>query len=740
LNYSTTDEHHPTSVDDVMVERSRLAFRLHDTFVRGDRLAMLLVVLWPFAFLWPYTLRQISVGNDFVYLYWQYKAHLLAAVSSGHFPLWSPTESAGYPFFSNPYAQPFYPLNVIYLLFYALLGNFSTWHYTLFTIMALSIFGAGLLLWLRLLGFSRSIACTAVVIALMSLKLTETLRFPNAAHSAAWMPWLLFGVTLAAHGRHLLTGSLIFAAATLLVLTAGYPYYVIYTAFLVGPYVLAMLIPASRSAFLGIPKEQQTGSFRLLLAIVAAFAVPAAIASPWLIHVGALLSQTVDRATPIFAFATAHRFTLQSTIGSWIFPPAAPMEGWYYFGMTATLLIGSYLCCVVAGRGMASRHRAIALMIVFWAMFVIYFTWGSDSVLFTAAWRYLPVVNQMRVWARLNIVLVPALACLLALSLQYVVSLLESPDQKPPPGARTFFIALIVLSVAGLGAQAYMAENHVFDYYWLNAFKAPTINWGELKGFARFLSHRLDPLFFCVMTVVAAACLLGFPIAAQRRPLSIRTRPFLVAVLAVSVVDLFYVANFQWPYPFYRLSISKGRVGDLVSQGMGRPRSLVGNSVDVVSHAHNVGILDNWNFARHAAFFARFFDTAGVPRPAASPTEIAAAKRLFGADERAQRIFFSSQIDFTSPIDFIADTDAMAAQQDQAMAVAFYDGDVLRLNVRTDRPAWLSVIDNWDPNWRASVDGQAVPIALLFGSYKAVHIDTPGEHVVTFSYRPSLLP
>src|SRR5207244_11683366 len=95
-----------------------------------------------------------------------------------------------------------------------------------------------------------------------------------------------------------------------------------------------------------------------------AFTIAAAIALPWLLHVMALLNQTRGRATPNFAFASKYKFGLVDTVGSWIYPPAASMEGWYYYGMTVALLIATYLCCLPMRSFGFERHRGIALWIV----------------------------------------------------------------------------------------------------------------------------------------------------------------------------------------------------------------------------------------------------------------------------------------------------------------------------------------------------------------------------------------
>jgi hypothetical protein len=110
----------------------------------NDRGYIIAIVVWPFIFLGLYTSNSVGIGNDFGQLYYVYKVYLLSMWNDGHFPLWSPTESGGYPFFSNPFAQAFYPLNVLYFAYYKFFGRLSPWDYQLLTILGISIFGAGL--------------------------------------------------------------------------------------------------------------------------------------------------------------------------------------------------------------------------------------------------------------------------------------------------------------------------------------------------------------------------------------------------------------------------------------------------------------------------------------------------------------------------------------------------------------------------------------------------------------------
>jgi hypothetical protein len=63
-----------------------------------------------------------------------------------------------------------------------------------------------------------------------------------------------------------------------------------------------------------------------------------------------------------------------------------------------------------------------------------------------------------------------------------------------------------------------------------------------------------------------------------------------------------------------------------------------------------------------------------------------------------------------------------------------------RVEIRTESasPAYAVLLDAWDPAWRASVDGTAVPLLRANGAFRAVRVE-PGVHRVTMTYRPATL-
>jgi hypothetical protein len=88
-----------------------------------------LVFIWPVIYLFPYFFiikgNYLSIGSDFIECYYNYKAYLLAELINLRIPLWSPAEAAGFPFYSSPLTQTFYPLNILLAGFYRLAGDIN---------------------------------------------------------------------------------------------------------------------------------------------------------------------------------------------------------------------------------------------------------------------------------------------------------------------------------------------------------------------------------------------------------------------------------------------------------------------------------------------------------------------------------------------------------------------------------------------------------------------------------------
>ncbi|MBI3893251.1 MAG: hypothetical protein HY303_17160 [Candidatus Wallbacteria bacterium] len=689
-----------------------------------------IVMLWPFLFLAAHTVGGLEVGNDFRVLYHDYKLYMFGMLSGGHFPLWSPSEGAGCSLVANPFVGALYPLNCLYLLYYWVAGGLTPWDYLMFTILALSIFGLGVYLWLRALGTEAPIAAVAAMVASTSLRTTEILRFPNAAHAAAWLPWLLYGLTLAADAGKVRRGACVLAFGALSLLTAGYPYYAVYSVFLTVPYALAMLWPRARQAFFSVQPERASSPIQMLVWSGVGAASACALAYPWLAKVRHLLSQLVDRGTPSFSYATAHLFNHVDTLGSWIFPPASQMEGWYSFGMFTTLAIGFWFLCTVAGAELRPGDRCAWMLAGGWMALVSWFTWGRESLLFRLVWHHTPILNQMRVWGRMNIVLVPVIALLLARSLAHLLQVVARRSGHEPTSPRGLAVALSwfkVLAVAVFLAQLGMLGLGVRDEYWI-----------EDASFARDFARVLFPFEYVypAMTVLSAAAVLGFMGIGKRFPLASPRVVLLATAMTLSALELIVPANGQWAGGHSHEKRQPFDSPGALKASFAAPRSLAYPGILAPRFPFcGVGLWENWGYLSHSNLYRRYLKPDGSPLTSTTPTETAAITRFFGASETKEKLFISQRIDHETPLSFLTDVDSFAVRAKPHGEVLTYDGDRLRVRVDLAEPACLTYVDNWDLDWRATLDGALVPMERLFGAYKTVRVPS-GRHEIAFEYRP----
>ena len=109
-----------------------------------NKLSVIIILIWPYIFLFPLTLGFLVMGNDFDLIYFSYKRYIAEMLSVGILPLWSPVDGNGFSLIFNPFAQYFYiPGWVLYLIHFVT-KNLSLHTFLLYTIFGISIFSLGI--------------------------------------------------------------------------------------------------------------------------------------------------------------------------------------------------------------------------------------------------------------------------------------------------------------------------------------------------------------------------------------------------------------------------------------------------------------------------------------------------------------------------------------------------------------------------------------------------------------------
>ncbi|MHC4619270.1 MAG: hypothetical protein ACYTEQ_16115 [Planctomycetota bacterium] len=684
---------------------------------------------WPFLYLFrhvfPINGQYTAIGNDFIVLYYKYKVYLLAHLADFRFPLWSPAEGAGFPFYTNPFAQAFYPFNLLLAVWYRISGGYNPLDHQVFTVLGISIFALGLFMWLRRLNSNLRAVLFATLIMSVSFKMTEIMRFPNAVHSAAWYPWALYaltGIMLSQSLKQAVWSGILLVFFLICLCTGGYPYYVYYAQFLLAPYVFVFLVRPLRLGLIG-PRAIHWKRAFATLAVAAV--VTLLICGPYLLGIKQLMSQTTDRAGKDFDYSTAHGFNFEDTLGSLLYPPAAMQDGWNFFSVTALLIILLYL---LSGRLTAGSLQQAAddereklkllrrrelwakLFFVIWIGLIIYISYGRRSYLFILLWNCMPGFSALRCWPRFNIILVPIFAWLLSLayaSFESTISRGATTEVRKTGWVFRPLATLAVAYAAVLAGQLYLYLNKVYDPYWLRYFThlSPHRIKFILYGAAGFLS-----LF--VLTILGARNWLR---SGRSRAVA------LIVLLLLAVFEMRPVGTHIWTYQGKsqrnRILLDIARIYEASFRFR---RTDHENSIPL-RPSFSVGILENWYFNRYVIFLKETED------------ELPARRILLGVQD-GTRIFFSESIEHTSVQSFLRD----AMRYRTPGNLLSYTGDELNWEIQAPTPGYLSFIDNWAPGWKVSVDGEPAEFQRLFGTFKSVRL-TPGRHQVRFYYRPRVL-
>jgi hypothetical protein len=702
----------------------------------ADVLAAAAVVLWPFLYLFPYILpvggKYLAIGNDFQILYFGYKAYLLDSLARFDVPWWSPSEAAGFPFYASPFTETFYPLNLPLTAFYKVVDGYRLLDHQRFTVLAISIFALGLFCWLRSLRFSTRTALAAAMVMSVSFKITEILRFPNALHTAAWYPWVLLFMTRLAGSttrRSQALNAAMLAGALLCMVTGGYPYYVLYSPWLFGPYLLVLLVPRWSKALLD---REPVAAARVLPAFAIAAVAVALACGPFLYKMSALMKQTSDRGGQSFEYSTAYVFNYQDTIGSWLFPPAAQFEGWYYFGIINVMLVA----LAVARR----PRNPLPWLLLAWVAIISYITYGKSSYLFAFLWHYVPPYSSLRVWGRMNIILVPILAWLVAIAYQHFESLVAGRDpehehEHERERSRWNWRPLVLLSaIAGaiLAAQFYVRGHGWHDEYWVRYYTGWITlgysvfallkyleGWGLQTGLTQAQMMDIGERVFMAAAVVSFLALAFMLLLSPwlRRSSAWGARIVLTMTVAIAAIDMWIVGPWAWAYAVLpALPRQPYQIAQRNAQSFIVPRiAYPGMSPD---GPFAVGFMPNWYFERYVRFRRE------------GQREPEAMNQLLGMVD-GRKVLFSERIDHASIQAFLDDSRRFSGVE----RVTAYTGDELSVSVSAPSAGYVSFIDNWDPDWTASVDAAAVPIERLFGTFKAVPVRA-GAHTVEFAYRP----
>lgn len=671
-----------------------------------------LTFLSPAFYLWRYIKpiggSSLFIGNDFANYSFPYTAYFADAVVNGGFPLWSPSESAGFPFLSSPLTMAFYPLNLIPVLVRWISGGYTYADHQRYTVLALCIFAAGLLAWLQRLRAPLIPAAAASIVIGISFFPTSFIRFTIVSHAMAWLPWILFGITLAAERGRTAAGGLIAGAAVLMLLTTAFPQYYLAGFAVLALGALAFSLRHFRDGMFFTPLPAYAAPGRIIAAAVAAAVVPLVLVSPYLALVSRTTALVAGREFSL-QHASQFAFTPVAALAGLLYPPLSAAHGWVFFGSAGTILVlAAWLNAATSRNG----GRGLAGLAMLWAGATVVISFGPTAA--TAwLWELVPQLQGMRVWPRLNVLLLPLLALLLCRGLLWLAG---------PHSVRRRLATVIAVTAVVLAGQAWLQFGGLGN--------SPDGAWAD--GWRRYIDTQPTRRFL-LMAAISGAALAGMTLLPRRWALA----PIAAGVLVLCANDVGRTGRYQFVLNRLLMAGELARapvdVPDRIAAGLEQPRLNVSDTV-LSLRRPNFTVRPSaadWYFDYYQTFYQRFYSGGyRSAEPVAAEAELKAFNRLMHVDGGSS-LYVTTRFDHDDPQRFLADADSRTAD----IRPVRYDGDRLEVTVRTAAPGWLTFIDNWDPAWIARVNGRPVAIERSFGTFKSVPVEA-GENTVIFDYRP----
>ena len=695
--------------------------------MKDKKTYLFILIIIPFIYLFPHTLRLIEMGNDFELLYFSYKKYIFEFIQIGHLPLWSPSEAGGYSLIFNPFAQYFFPLSWILYFFSFIIGDLSKYTYLIYTILGVSIYNVGQYFWLRRLGLGIKYCFFATLITCFGLKINEILRFPNAIHTFAWFSWILYGMTLSIKIENKIKSSLILFVATILILTAGYPYYIFYGFLLFSSYFVFI-------SFNGVKKEiYKNDTIHNNLNLFFYNTLPPFLALlivlPWFEGIKEVMEITRDRNIQDISYSFVLSSNFIDQLGSWVFPPISLAEGWYYFGSLMTVLFVFYVINFLLSKNKQKLEKYFLTFFVIFFLFNYQFSAAENSYLFKIIWEKFDLLKNFRSFSRINILLIPLFAVLFCF-------ILKSIEEKKHN--INFLITASITTICIVLLQIYIIEiSDIKNLYW-EIWQEKRFLYGSIKfSSIAFIFDLYNNYIYSISLVVSLIIFYFFKMRNSKKLL-----PLLVVILIAG--ELFLLSNIQWaiPYKFYDANnynlLSKKPLDD-INDAFLNPRVITevkGNTYFRNFRKFNINYFDDFGLDKHTKLVDKYFKRNGNLKDGLSQESIKKINQFWGFEDN-NKVFFTKKIDYLTIEKFIDDVNFLKNNKDTliTLEISAYNGDEIYINLKTNTAGFLTFVDNWSPGWKVYVNNQEKSIVKVLKTYKSVKVNS-GINKIKFKYEP----
>lgn len=719
------------------------------TRYRADFLCLAGLLVLTLAFFWPVTLGLGFIprgGGDLASFLWPTYSYAAHAYTTGRLPLWNPTLYAGAPFAADPQTAAFYPLN---LVAYIVAPGFPYVALEALVMVHVWLAGAGMYALLRVwLGpQSERVAALTGAVALMfcDVFIIHVGNY-NIIAAACWLPF-----ALAAFQRALEGGGawmrLAASVALALSMLAGHAQLTLMVWGAVGLYALGSTAAVVRSGWHVVGRRAA-----LSLQVLGVAALLSAVA--WL--PAAELQGYTARAALTYAQATEYSLPWSGLAG--LFSPLLLGRGsgdfwapWQrveagYVGV-ATLLLAAF--------ALARRPSAISAFLVVLGLGGFALALGPNTPVHGWVYDLIAIFRGLRVPARFIFLTDFALAGLAGLGMHYLVA----------SAGRRWALATLAMLLAGGATMAYGFEiANVAAGSSHSPWLAVGVAGGLAVAVALLGTRRAGAARWLVWALLVADLIgqgswvemdtadptLGFDHPVALDFLLSRDRPTRIDVAATALAPdaaaRFNLEDIGGIYNPLGLAAMQTYRDSLGSRGSARydflgaqwivadkdqppaddpqivPVFIDDPALDIYL---NNGAQPRLTLRAVAEIVETGEALARLTDPAFDITRSVLIEPVVATEQ--------GQAGAATPPRW----DTAGSEAPGSLVLEAYDPEYVRVRVTTAVPTWLVLADAWYPGWRATVDGEPVPIFRANLAFRAIALERPGEHVVEMVFVPA---
>lgn len=739
-----------------------------------------------FCFLW-WVGGHETLGADYAPSQPGHQLLFMQYFRSGYWPLWAPAESGGIPFATYILAQQYSPFTWLFMLFDAAYDGLLVEMLTFLRIALLGMSGfATYLLARRLnLGWTAGLLCGVAYV--FNLRMLDSFRYGSGLDAVVWLPVLVLLIermlaatfqTTRAPGRSAVRSGLAFVVFYAIVqhmtIVSGHVQMAFYCVAFAGTWFVVRTYSMAADAKLA-PGTTRLRGWRQRIAralpcvgwMAAGTIAGLCLTSVMLLPIAAeMLPLWTNRTAAGAAYWYEHRMTWTDLLCNVLWPWLANVHSAFFSAQ------GVWLLAAVAAGGLLSarqriepaERRLIGFLLISLA-FCIAYSLGSATPVAPIANRLVPGLTAFRGPGRCMIVGAFAAAILAGWMLDVVF-------RRGCWNRMSWRIIATGCTVQLIAGASLLAA-------WLTG----AVRWGEIRNKQRTLYLPLlgdiadyaavrirgeafmIPLMAAIIIVVAAALLALTWLWYRGRLTSRVTAAAFVLIVLVEAGVYQRFGTWTIPGRHYTAPSDKVPTSDIYHTRVFEPwRVFTFCGKDVVRPSSDGKVAVCFEspgpvrelLQRGGATGWRIY-YQNVAGHEISRGYITPAARLVSGDDLAtittNNPYAACVIDTADPVNagaeqllqelgLVADTnrqpnhpDSRTKFQDlnESVRVVTFTPNRTSFDVQLDTPAVFNYSDAWMPGWRASVDGDEVPVWRANHAFKAVALPA-GEHRLDFVY------